>query len=356
MYKPLSAVHPGESLLEALSDIGMTQVKLSERTGLAPKTISEIINGKNAITPETALALEHVLNIPASFWNNLDKHYKAFLADEKAHKALKKEIDEVRKFTCYNELAKLGFVAKTSDWSQKAENLMKFFRVSSLSFVSQAEGVGYRTLKEGYDEYALVSWLRSGEVLADKIHVRDFDKKLLKEKISEIRSLSRKMDENLGKTLREIFAQCGIALVFVPYFKNTKVHGATRWLGGRPVIQINTKGHFSDIFWFSLFHEMGHILLHGKAKISVALDFSSTEKNEIEADRFAQDQLIPPSAYKALLSKSDITRSHIFDFAKEIDIDPGIIAGRLAREEYIEWKTARSLTGKLQVSWSNKME
>lgn len=54
----------------------MSQAVLAERTGRSKKTINEIIQGKAAITPDTALQLEKVLGVPASFWNNLERNYQ----------------------------------------------------------------------------------------------------------------------------------------------------------------------------------------------------------------------------------------------------------------------------------------
>ena len=79
-FQPDYAVPPGETLKETLETIGMSQAELAERTGRPKKTINEIIMGKAAITSETALQLERVLGVPASFWNNLERNYQERLA------------------------------------------------------------------------------------------------------------------------------------------------------------------------------------------------------------------------------------------------------------------------------------
>ena len=68
-------VHPGEIVSEYVEFHGWTQRDLARRTGLTPKTISEIYNGKAPLTPTTALALEKVLRRPAHFWLNLQRQY-----------------------------------------------------------------------------------------------------------------------------------------------------------------------------------------------------------------------------------------------------------------------------------------
>ncbi|MEW6669415.1 MAG: HigA family addiction module antitoxin [Thermodesulfobacteriota bacterium] len=82
-FKPNYAVPPGETLKETMEAIGMTQAELSQRTGYPRKTIKDIIHGKTAITPDTAIRLERVLGVPASFWNNLEKNYQERLKSVK---------------------------------------------------------------------------------------------------------------------------------------------------------------------------------------------------------------------------------------------------------------------------------
>lgn len=84
---PDIVVPPGDRLLEVLDEFGMSQAELAMRTGRPLKTINEIVKGKVAITPETALQLERVLGKSASFWNNLEGDYREALArkDERSH-------------------------------------------------------------------------------------------------------------------------------------------------------------------------------------------------------------------------------------------------------------------------------
>src|SRR5579884_806918 len=79
-YVPDYVSPPGDTLLETIEDLGMTQAELARRTGRPLKTINEIIQGKTAITPDTALQFERVLGIPAHFWNNREQQYREALA------------------------------------------------------------------------------------------------------------------------------------------------------------------------------------------------------------------------------------------------------------------------------------
>ena len=95
-WRPDWAVSPGEILLEALEERGMSQAELARRTNRPVKTINEIVRGKAAITPETAIQLELVLSVPASFWNNLEIRYREHLAGSEARKQLERDARKTR--------------------------------------------------------------------------------------------------------------------------------------------------------------------------------------------------------------------------------------------------------------------
>ena len=90
-YNPNFAVHPGESLKNEMEFLHLSQVELSQRTGLSEKCISQIVNGVAPITSDTAIKLELALGTPAVFWNNLQKNYDLNMS----RIALEKRIDDV---------------------------------------------------------------------------------------------------------------------------------------------------------------------------------------------------------------------------------------------------------------------
>ncbi|WP_242046589.1 HigA family addiction module antitoxin [Cylindrospermum sp. FACHB-282] len=113
-YNPDYVSAPGDTLLEVLEERGMTQAELAERTGRPKKTINEIIKGKAAITPETALQLELVFNIPASFWNNHERHYREFLAQQEEKKRLKKQVSWLKGIPV-TAMIKSGWIRRHQD-------------------------------------------------------------------------------------------------------------------------------------------------------------------------------------------------------------------------------------------------
>ncbi|MFA5048816.1 MAG: HigA family addiction module antitoxin [Patescibacteria group bacterium] len=348
LYNPDFAIHPGETLKDELEFLKLTQVELAQRTGLSEKHISQIINGADPITSDTAVKLELALGIPATFWSNLQKNYELNLARIASEKRIAGEINEAKKFACYNELVKLDCVEKIRDWKTKTANLLKFFGVNSFSYIKNTESIAFRQTSGKFDERSLAAWLRCGEVSAAKIETAEFNEKNLKELIPKIRKLTL-LPDGFGKTLQELCASVGIAVVYTPYFKNTKVNGSARWIGKRAVIQLNTKGAFSDIFWFTFFHELGHIILHGVKEEFIDYQGKAKDEKEREADNFATEILIPSADYKKLLENRPLNRLKIVNFANSIGVSTGIVVGRLAHDDEASWKRIAHLRDRLLI-------
>jgi HTH-type transcriptional regulator/antitoxin HigA len=342
--KTIFLIHPGKSLEEALAFINMSQLELSGRTGIAPKTINEIIKGKNPITPETALKFEKVLDIEASFWNNLQKNYDELVERNKERALMLKQVEIVKKYSCYPNLVKLGYVKallKTNlieKGIEKLSNLYRFYSVSSLSQVPNINGIVFRKSAGEYSKENLAAWLRCAEIDAEKINAPEYNEELLKSNLAYFRSLTL-LPQDFSKKIKEKCLECGVIVVFTPYFPKTKVNGSFRWFRNKPLLQLNNKGAYSDIFWFTFFHELGHLFKHGKKDEFIEFDKNKDEnKKENEANEFALNILYPDDKYEDIIkSTKHISERDIKKLTDELKIDSGIVAGRLAKEGLISW-------------------
>lgn len=331
------AIHPGETVRETLEVLGVSQNALSLSTGLAEKTISEILNGKNPVTPETALKFERVLGISMTGLINMQSQYDADTLRIKESKRLEEESKHLSRFSCYLELQKLNYVKKTRNPIEKVEELLKFFAVDSFSAIQQVMPVAFRRSKvDKINNESLAAWLRIGNIEANKIETADFDAEKLKGKLNELRSLTVKDAEDYSQRLIEICAECGIVLVYTPYLKNTNVNGATRWLTPkRALVQLSLRYKYADSFWFTFFHEIGHLIKHSKKEVFVDFEKNNHSEFENEADLFAQRTLIPSQAsfesFLKSLTPANL-KTKIISFAEENNIAPCIVAGRIGRE------------------------
>lgn len=345
-FNPNIAIPPGETLREYLESLSMKQVDLAKRTGLTTKTINEIIKGKAPITPETALRLENVFGTPASFWNNLEINFQETRARIQAEKDIEAEV-EIARLVPYAELAKRGFVKPTRNPQEKVMNLRPFFGVASLNYISDVLAVAFRRQEnDAASRYALASWIRMGEVMAGQIPTEPYSEKKLRALIPAFRALTTEEDSKFFPKLEQMCAACGIAMVIVPHLKRTYAQGATKWLSpGKAMIILSKRYQYADIFWFSFFHELGHILLHSRKEAFI----ENNEKNafETEADEFSTECLIPRVSYNKFIQKNNFSRERIIHFANEVSIDTGVVVGRLQHEDRLRHDYYEDLKKKL---------
>ncbi|MBF0454013.1 MAG: HigA family addiction module antidote protein [Magnetococcales bacterium] len=355
-YIPDYLVAPGEVLDEYLQAYPMTQAQLAMRTGLAKKTINEIIKGKSPITTDTAQKLERVLERPAHFWNNLERQYQEDKSRLAEQERLETELDWLQ-WVPVAKMIKLGWIEKFKDKKDQLGAVLNFFGVASREqWVDVWEWTNsqsaYRQTKRFETRAEAVSaWLRRGEIEARKMPCAPFDKEQFQQALEKIRSLTTQTPDVFQPKLIELCALAGVAVVFVPELPKTGISGATRWLGDKAVIQLSLRYKKNDYLWFTFFHEAGHIIKHGRKEIFIEGNGLDGDKEE-EADKFARDWLIPPANLRAFQRKWDgRSLDPVVDFAREIGIAPGIVVGRLQHDKLLPVTHGHKL--KITLRWKN---
>jgi Zn-dependent peptidase ImmA (M78 family) len=167
-----------------------------------------------------------------------------------------------------------------------------------------------------------------------------FNAEKLKGYIPEIRGMTLQDPDVFLPRLREIFSDCGVAFVILPYLKNSGINGAVKWINqDRVVLAMNDRRLNADTFWFSLFHEIKHVLQQKTRTVFISSNKQEMkaidDKLEAEADFYAQNILIPAKEYHRFAPTKYTSDAEIAAFAKEIGIHPGIVAGRLQHDRII---------------------
>lgn len=332
---PDVAIPPGSLLKETIGEVGMTQEELANRTGHSEKMISQIINAKAPITDQTAFQLERVLGTPAHVWINLESAYQY----NTSRLSIIEESQKL-KLRPIREAIRRGWIKKINDRAEQTREILSYLRVSSFENLPDVQASAFRKshIREA-SPVGLAIWLRKGEIEAEKIQTSPFSKAELKKCLGPIRALTLRRYPGCVDSLRKLCASCGLAVVIIPHLPNTYVNGATYWLSpDKAVIQLSLRYKKDDQFWFSFFHEIGHILLHRKGQGFI--DYQDMEGElEGEADRFAADIFVTPQKLRKFAGTNYFTKSSIESFAKEAGISPGIVVGRLQREGKISWKS-----------------
>lgn len=333
-------IPPGKTLKEQIRYLGMSQKELSERMGITEKAVSHIITGKVAVSLDTALKLETILGIDADFWLNLEANYQINKAKNTETIIDNTELELAKLYTCYKFLVRRNLVQSSRNYVVRVRELRSFFGVSNLAYISKLDyGAAFR--KSDYkelDRNALSILLRIGEIEANEMLVGNYDAILLKQSLKEIKKLTR-LDLSVAlKELKNLFDRAGLKIVYTPFIPNTMVNGVVKWMGSTPVIQMTDFRKSADIFWFTLFHELGHVLLHANKKTRYvdSYDIKVDSQEEQEADNFAQNELIPKEQYALFLKEGNFFEAAINRFAKKIGISPDIVAGRLAYDRQVD--------------------
>lgn len=344
-YTPDYVSPPGETLLEKLEELGMSQAELAQRMGRPQKTINEIIKGKAAITPETALQLERVLGISASFWINREKQYRQYLAQKAEAGRLSEQIGWLKRFPI-KAMIQLGWIQVLDDKVEQVRELLKFFGIASPDqwevLWGQSSAAFRKTPAFHSEPEAVSAWLRRGEIEAQHIPLQSYSDTAFRYTLSEVRHLTTEPPEVFCSKLVHLCATAGVAVVFVPTLPKVRISGATRWLTpDKALIQLSLRYKKDDQFWFTFFHEAAHILLHGKR--DVFLEDDQSDNKEQEANSFASRTLIPPTELATFLKTGRLTKEEIRAFASRIGIAPGIAVGRLQHDSYLPYSHCNEL-------------
>lgn len=353
-YEPDYAVPPGETLRDVLDALGMKQRELADRTGLTEQTISRISNAEQPVTADTANRLELVTGVPASLWNNLEARYREHKMRVEERRRLRSQLDWLKSIPV-EELKERGVVSKRPDGPSQLREVLRFFGVSSVSAWRQMweqRPVAARKSKAFATHLGCTAaWIRLGELQVRGIDCEPFDGDRFRKALQQIRSLTVKLPDEFLPEMKVLCARSGVALALVPGMPGTPWYGAVRWLTkDKAMILLSLRGKRDDQFWFSFYHEAGHVLLHGKKMLFV--DDEATEgPREEEANSFAEAYLIPPEyrqRVKRLRSKVQVRQ-----FAKELGIAPGIVVGQY---QYLtgKWAWFNDLKRELYLSESDQ--
>jgi HTH-type transcriptional regulator / antitoxin HigA len=363
-YEPTTILHPGEFLMEYIDANGWSQRDLARRSGLTPKTVSEICNGKGPITPPTSLALERVFQRPAHFWLNLQRQYDEAEARRREQSKLRQWTDWIRKFPV-KEMKRYGWLEWEGTPEDKVSELLNFFGVSSpdsWDAVWQASNVAYRQTRRFFTTAEAVSaWSRAAELEAEQLEfeILDFNEERLRSLLRDLRYQTTQPAEKFIPEVQQLCASAGVVVVWIPELPQTGISGCARWLSEKKaLVALTLRYKTDDQVWFTFFHEIAHVLLH-RRRYCFIMDNAeqdladnvidpSMKREEEEANRFSEDTLIPPSELQAFITRNNFSNQEIKQFSAKIGIGPGIVVGRLQREEILGYHAGNALKRKFQ--------
>ena len=350
---PDYAVSPGDFIQEWLEENDVNAAELARRLDVTPKHVSELLSGKAPLSAALSIALERVTGTPAKLWNRTEAIYREDLARLAECENLEAQYDEAKLFPL-SYLRKFGFLTATAkDKVGTVRELLQLLRIGDLGAVEATwlnPKVAYRKTKLNTDKsYEQAMWLALGEYAARSEELPDFDREGLERLLPKLRSLTAEPNpvESLDK-VKELLNEVGVAFALIPPIPGFGVYGATRWIAEHPLVQLSVRGKSDDQLWFTLFHELGHVLLHGHKTVFV----QGTEgKEEDEADNFASRTLIPQEFVHRIPTSRNLAA--VQELADELGIAPSIVLGQAQRITK-DYKWGHSL--KVKLEWGSATE
>ena len=233
------------------------------------------------------------------------------------------------------------------DSTDMLQETLTFFRVASVDAWNKGwshHQIAFRKSGSKTDcTGKIAAWVRLAEVKAESIECAAFDVKKFKSAISELRLLVDSEPRIFVPAMQEQCAAAGVALALVQELPGGHVSGAAKWLSStKAMIALNLRGKALDKFWFTFFHEAGHILNDSRDQVFVDVDYAD-DPRELKANKFAREVLIPPEHEAALSGLR--TEAAVRTFARNIKVHPSIVVGRLQREKIVPYNRMKRLDG-----------
>ena len=334
-YKNKIAFHPGYYINQYVEDSELSQEEFAKRLGTTPKNLSILINGEQTISLDIATKLSKLLGTSIEYWLNLQQSYDLIICEMNEDKELEKE-KEVYKLIDYNYFADNYNFPKKINIKDKISLLRKFLNLSSLSLLLKRDiTIDFRSCKEELTEKNIVNANIMMQIaINDALNESElppYNKIKFKKSVEYALTLKENIDSL--DLIKKAFHEAGVVLVTLPNIKGSGINGGTRKINGKRVIMINDRRHYVDTLWFTLFHEVGHVL---QDEYSFVFD-----NKESLADSFAIDRLIPKDKYESFIFAKDFTLSSIKNFSKDIKRDSGIVLGRLMMDGFISFNNNR---------------
>ena len=351
-YKPFVLLGPGDAIKEELEFYGWRQEDLAEIMGMSAKHVNQLVKNRAPVTFDTARLLSRVFKQSVQFWINLDTNYRLQLEEnalneETAAKAL------IFRYMPVLEMHKKG-------WLNKNDNLIAqvkaFWNIRNLQFDFMKENVPayFRKsqTKKGFNPYYALTWIQKARIEATKqAEINHYNEEGLYQLADEIPAFTRK-----GKGITEFIDALnrnGVVFLHLPHLSQTYTDGAVLWLDENPVIVYTARFDRNDNFWFTITHEIAHILLHDDLEHNEFIDsfdlMDVSEKSENEADKFARKHLKSDDIVRFFADSITCSKKKVMKCAEIFGIHPAVVVGCLQHEGKISFRSCNEFKESVRI-------
>lgn len=335
----------GYFIREQMEMRNWTQEDLSDVTGTTVKHLNKILQDKQALTLDMARVLGEVFNTSAQYWINIDTSYRLWLMQEPTEEEIEAEIKSlIYERMPIKDMITKGWLKQFKNAKELKEQVLKFWGWNELDFsILDKNYLPYLTRKsEVYNQFNAsyaITWYKKALDEAKRYKVESYRREKL-EKLYDNLHIYTNTENGINKFIKEL-ADSGVIFFVLPHLQKTYLDGAAFFADKNPVIIYTGRYKRIDNFWFTVAHEIAHVLHHLNDKTTFVLDNlknGELNKMENEANEIASEKLKHFEIMKHLTPYLNyLSVSKVEECAAEYKIHPAIIVGTLAHEKKISY-------------------
>lgn len=348
---------PGQTISDLLAGQGISHAAFAKAIGESIEFVARLLAGETHITADIAGRLQQALGVPAHFWIRREAQFRDAVHRRESANSLESKKAWLRSLPI-NDMVAFGWLpALSADTDDATRVCLEFFGEPDLASWNATHrdatsNVAFRT-SMAFESHAtaVAAWLRKGAIEAGQLSCDLWRADRFASALSEVRHLTREKDPAVFiPALQAICAGCGVAVVIVRAPSGCRASGATTFLSPeKAMLMLSFRYLSDDHFWFTFFHEAGHLLLHSGDETFLEGVSGNVEQIEQEANQFAARTLIPAEFEQALINLP-LDGREVVRFATRIGISPGIVVGQLQHRERITRKQLNAL--KRRYTWA----
>ncbi|HCA22335.1 MAG TPA: addiction module antidote protein, HigA family [Lachnospiraceae bacterium] len=328
------AFHPGYYIKEIVDESGLTQEDFAKRLGTTPKNLSILVRGEQSLSIDIAMKMSRMIGTSIEYWLNLQKAYDVLQAEYRSQMEMEEEraVFSNLNYKYFRDNYRLPDLSGKRD--EQIKTLRSFLNVATLSVLKKRDmSVNFRSSTGKIDENSIIKANTMVQIATNdalKVKAPRYNKKKLESTVDYLLTLTDDKTSLFPK-MKDSFLDAGIILEIQPDIPGSRTNGATKKIGNNIMLMVNDRRLNADIFWFTLLHEVGHIM---KGDFGISFEDESGEE-EAAADKYADERLIPKDQYTMFIECEKYDLVSIRNFANIIDRDPGIVLGRLQRDNKV---------------------
>jgi HTH-type transcriptional regulator/antitoxin HigA len=337
---------PGYFIREQMDLREWTQEDLAEVTGLTLKHINKILQDKQPLTIDTARIFAEVFNTSAQYWINIDTSYRLWKIQDQSVKEKNAGIRAViYERMPVRDMVKKGWIGSFNNIEELKSETLRFWGWENLDFTSlDRQSIPCYTRKstacQQFNTAYALTWYQMARKVADTKPRNPYDKAALSALFEDLHCFTTE-DNGISHFLQEL-ERCGVIFFVLPHLQKTYLDGAAFLSGKNPVIVYTGRYKRIDNFWFTVAHEIAHVLKHlGENSPFILDDLKDGEQNDLEneANALAAEKL-KHNEISAFLNPylNYLSTRRVEECAAEYNVHPSIIIGKLAFDHKLSYK------------------